>query len=219
MKEQNHYSSRVEVLLGTKNWDQLSQEEKNIVLAELTPEAYESYRCLILVSKKMYHTAPRLSGQVKENMLRQMQLKKSPSPKKAIWKDWFKLEVPLWQVSLASLAFIVLYISGIPSSLNNSSSIVPANEYFQDQVDTVFYDKEQAPEDSSNQHLPQLNSHLQKIFPASSLPASRLAEENLKRTTYLAAELSTTANALLPPTQPLLNVENIIPLELIEIQG
>ena len=62
MKEQHHYSSRVEVLLGTKNWDQLSQEEKNIVLAELTPEAYESYHCLILVSKKMHHTAPRLSG-------------------------------------------------------------------------------------------------------------------------------------------------------------
>lgn len=219
MKEQNHYSSRVETLLGTKNWDELSQREKDIVLAELTPEAYESYRCLILVSKKMHYSAPQLSGQVKENMLRQMQIKQSPTPKKAIWKDWFKLEVPLWQVSLASLAFIVLYVSGIPSSLNNSSSLTPANEYFQDQVDTVFYDKEQAPEDSSNQHLPQLNSHLQKVFPASSLPASRVTEENLKRTAYLAAQWTTTANALLPPTQPLLNVENIIPLELIEIQG
>lgn len=220
MKEQNHYSSRVEALLETKNWDELSRAEKDIVLAEdLTAEAYESYRCLIHVSKKMHFSAPRLSGNVKENLLRQMQLRKSPTPKKAIWKDWFKLEVPLWQVSLASLAFIVLYISGVPNSLNNNASMAPANEYFQDQVDTVFYDKEQAPEDSSNQHIPQLNSSLQQTVPAPSFPASRLSTNSSKRTAYLAAEWPTTATALLPPTPALLNVDNTIPLGLMEIQG
>ncbi|MEZ5039869.1 MAG: hypothetical protein R2828_08255 [Saprospiraceae bacterium] len=219
MKQPYSYTRRVEALLVTKNWEALSPKERENVLAEMDQETYEKYRCLILVSKEMHQYTPALSPGIKDHLLQQMRLKKaSSSPKNGI--KWFQWQVPVWQVSLASLAFILLYMSGVPQNLSDTSPATSAPAFFLDHIDTVFLDKGQTPEDSSNQDLPFLESSLQKFNqPMNSPQDLSLAISYTDRSQLVMGWPQDDDVALLPPTQALLNAENTIPLELMEIQG
>lgn len=217
--KQPFYTRRVEALLVTKNWEALRPKEREDVLAEMDQETYEKYRCLILVSKEMHQQAPALSPDIKDHLLQQMRQKKA-SFSKTFEMKWFQWEVPVWQVSVASLAFILLYMSGVPQNLSDTSPATSSPAFFLDHIDTVFLDKGQTPEDSSNQNVPFLESSLQDFNqPMNSPQDLSLAISYMDRSQLVMEWPQDDDLALLPPTQPLLNAENTIPLELMEIQG
>ena len=219
MKQQANFSGRVAQLMAEKSWDQLSRGERNVVLEEMDQDTYENYRCLIGVSKALHQETPAPSATIKDNLMAQMRQRHAAPPKKAFWEKWFQWEVPVWQVSLASLAFVVLYLSGVPGNtvdLDNPGSEQP---FFQGPVDTVFLDVEEAPEDSSDQRQQLLESNLFQYFPSWLNDAKSERVQATTDRSLMAAALPTPEMHQLPPTQAALSARDIIPLELLEIGG
>lgn len=219
MKQQANFSEKVAQLMAEKPWDQLSSGERNAVLEEVDQDTYENYRCLIGVSKTLHEETPAPAAVIKENLMAQMRQRHAAPPKKAFWEKWFQWEVPVWQVSLASLAFVMLYLSGVPG--NTVDLDKPGNDqpFFQGPVDTVFLDVEEAPEDSSDQRQQLLESNLFQYLPSW---LNNAKSERVQATTdrsLMAAALPHPDTHLLPPTEAVLSAQQIIPLELLEIRG
>lgn len=219
MKQQANFSERVAQLMAEKSWEQLSVRERNMVLAEMDQDTYENYSCLIGVSQALHRETPAPAPTIKDNLMAQMRQRHAAPQKKAFWEKWFQWEVPVWQVSLASLAFVVLYLSGVPGNtvdLDNPGSDQP---FFQGPVDTVFLDVEEAPEDSSDQRQQLLESHLFQYFPTWLNDAKPERIQSTADRSLMASALPTPEMHQLPPTQAVLSARDIIPLELLEIGG
>lgn len=219
MKQQANFSGRVAQLMAEKSWDQLSRGERNVVLEEMDQDTYENYRCLIGVSKALHRETPAPAATIKDNLMAQMRQRHAAPPKKAFWEKWFQWEVPVWQVSLASLAFVVLYLSGVPGNTVDLDNPGSDQLFFQGSVDTVFLDVEEAPEDSSDQRQQLLESTLFQYFPSWLNDAKSEQVQAKADRSLMAAALPQSETHLLPPTQAVLSAQQIIPLELLEIRG
>ena len=219
MKQQANFSEKVVQLMADKSWDQLSGEERNIVLEEIDQDTYENYRCLIGVSKALHQETPSPSPVMKDRLMAQMRQRHAAPTKKAFWEKWFQWEVPVWQVSLASLAFVLLYISGVPGDTAGLDSPGSDQPFFQGPVDTVFLDVEEAPEDSSDQRQQLLESNLFQYLPSWLNTAKPTKVQAVTDRSLMAAALPDSEAHLLPPTQAVLSAQDIIPLELLEIGG
>ena len=218
MKQQAHFSEKLVQLMASKTWDQLNAAEKATVLREVDQATFENYRCLIGVSRALHQETPAPSTAIKDRFLAHLQQRRAQTRKKAFWADWFQWEVPVWQVSLASLAFVLLYLSGVPGDTADLDANSADQLFFQGPVDTVYLDTEQAPEDSSDQRQPLLESHLFHFLP-SWLPAKAEPVVAQADRSLLALAISEDKAHLLPPTQAMLSTQQIIPLELLEIRG
>lgn len=218
MKEQAHFSEKIVQLMASKTWDQLSAAEKAMALQELDQATYENYRCLIGVSRALHQEAPAPTPALKDRLLAHMQQHKVQTRKKTFWEEWFQWQVPVWQVSLASLAFVVLYLSGIPGETMGLDANGPDQRFFQGPVDTVYLDTEQAPEDSSDQRQPLLESQLFHFFP-SWLPAKMESVLPSDDRSLVAMANAVKAEHQLPPTAALLSSRDLLPTELLEIQS
>ncbi|MBX2872091.1 MAG: hypothetical protein KTR30_08325 [Saprospiraceae bacterium] len=219
MKQQANFSEMVVQLMANKPWDQLSMAERKVVLEEMDQDTYENYRCLIGVSKALHQETPAPSPAVKDRLLAQMRQRKAVPPKKAFWEKWFQWEVPVWQVSLASLAFVLLYLSGVPGNTGGLDSPGSDQPLFHGPVDTVFLDVEEAPEDSSDQRQQLLESNLFQYFPSWLHHAKSESMQASSDRSLMASALPGPETHLLPPTQAALSARDIIPLELLEIGG
>ncbi len=218
MKQQANFSEWVAQLMAEKSWDQLSGTERDRVLEEMNQDTYENYRCLIGVSQALHQETPAPPPALKDRLMAQMTQRHVAPQKKAFWEKWFQWEVPVWQVSLASLAFVLLYLSGVP---NNSAGLDhPGSDqpFFQGPVDTVFLDVEEAPEDSSDQRQQLLESSLLQYLPFFKRPAIPV-QAALGDRTGLAQSLPLEQPHQLPPTEAALSSHDLIPLEWLEIQS
>lgn len=218
MKEQAHFSEKVVQLMTSKTWDQLSAAEEARVLHEMDRATYENYYCLIGVSRALHQETPAPAPEMKDRLLAQMQQRKAQGRKKAFWEEWFQWQVPVWQVSLASLAFVLLYLSGVPGDTMGLDANGPDQPFFQGPVDTVYLDQEQAPEDSSDQRQPLLESNLYQYLPSFMLPNATMQASTPDRS-RLAKALPVKSEHQLPPTEALLSSRDLIPTELLEIQS
>ena len=219
MKQQANFSEMVVQLMAGKSWEQLSDLERNAVLAEMDQDTYENYRCLIGASQALHQDTPAAPPALKDRLMAQMRQRHAVPRKKAFWEKWFQWEVPVWQVSLASLAFVVLYLSGVPGNTGGLDAPGSDQPFFQGPVDTVFLDVEEAPEDSSDQRQQLLESNLFQYFPSW---LNRVPSEGVRadaERSLMAAALPNTETHLLPPTEAVLSARQIIPLELLEIRG
>lgn len=219
MKQQANFSEKVLQLMADKSWEQLSGEERNVVLEAMDQDTYENYRCFIGVSKTLHQQTPSPSPVLKDRLMAQMRQRHAAPKKKAFWEKWFQWEVPVWQVSLASLAFVVLYLSGIPGNTPGLDSPGSDQPLFQGPVDTVFLDVEEAPEDSSDQRQQLLESNLFQYLPSWLNTAKPARAQAVADRSFMAAALPDSETHLLPPTQAVLSDQQIIPLELLEIRG
>ncbi|NRB52940.1 MAG: hypothetical protein HRU41_35090 [Saprospiraceae bacterium] len=219
MKQQANFSEKVLQLMTDKSWDQLSGAERSVVLEETDQATYENYRCLIGVSKALHQQTPSPSPVLKDRLMAQMRQRHAAPQKKAFWEKWFQWEVPVWQVSLASLAFVLLYLSGIPGNTPGLDSSGSDQPFFQGPVDTVFLDVEEAPEDSSDQRQQLLESNLFQYLPSWLNTNKPSRVQTAAERTFVAAALPDSETHLLPPTQAVLSAQQIIPLELLEIRG
>lgn len=219
MKQQANFSEMVVQLMAAKPWDQLSKGERTLVLEEMNQETYENYRCLIGVSQALHQETPAPSPMLKDRLMAQMRQRNAMPQKKAFWEKWFQWEVPVWQVSLASLAFVLLYLSGVPGNTGGLDASGSDQPFFQGPVDTVFLDVEEAPEDSSDQRQQLLESNLFEYFPTwlNTIKSDRVKATSKR--SLMAVALPSSETHLLPPTQAVLSAHDIIPLELLEIGG
>lgn len=218
MKQQANFSENVVHLMASKSWEQLTAAERRAVLQEMDQDAFENYSCLIGVSQALHQAAPLPSPEIKDRLMAQMQQRSAKTRKKAFWEEWFQWQVPVWQVSLASLAFVLLYLSGIPGQPSAIDANGPDQPFFQGPVDTVYLDTEQAPEDSSDQRQPLLESNIFQYLPSwfGTKTEVTIAKEDWS---LMAVNLPEASTHLLPPTQAVLSAQDIIPLELLEIRG
>jgi len=218
MKQQANFSDKVVHLMASKSWEQLTAAERRAVLQEMDQDTFENYNCLIGVSQALHHETPPPRPEIKDRLMAQMQQGAAQTRKKAFWEEWFQWQVPVWQVSLASLAFVLLYLSGIPGHPSGIDANSPDQPFFQGPVDTVYLDTEQAPEDSSDQRQPLLESNIFQYLPSwfGTKTDITIAKEDRS---LMALNLPQASTHLLPPTQAMLSAQDIIPLELLEIRG
>lgn len=218
MKQQANFSDKVVHLMASKSWEKLAAAERRAVLQEMDQDTFENYNCLIGVSQALHQETPLPRPELKDRLMAQMQQSAVQSRKKAFWEEWFQWQVPVWQVSLASLAFVLLYLSGIPGQPSSIDANGPAQPFFQGPVDTVYLDTEQAPEDSSDQRQPLLESNIFQYLPSwlGTKTDVTIAKEDRS---LMAVNLPQASAHLLPPTQAMLSAQDIIPLELLEIRG
>ncbi len=218
MKQQANFSDKVVHLMASKSWEKLTAAERRAVLQEMDQDTFENYNCLIGVSQALHQETPLPRPELKDRLMAQMQQSAVQSRKKAFWEEWFQWQVPVWQVSLASLAFVLLYLSGIHGQPRSIDANGPAQPFFHGPVDTVYLDTEQAPEDSSDQRQPLLESNIFQYLPSwfGTKTDVTIAKEDRS---LMALNLPHASAHLLPPTQAMLSAQDIIPLELLEIRG
>ncbi|MFK7796156.1 MAG: hypothetical protein AB8E82_01805 [Aureispira sp.] len=128
-------------LLDQKNFDELSENEKQVVLQHCSAEAYQLQRQAILASQALWTAemqeleVPAPNRAILDTLKeKRLLLKESKVVVVPWWQQWVNYSIPIWKVAAAALLFLCLQ-----QALPTTNSIAPVTALMQ--RDTVYLER------------------------------------------------------------------------------
>lgn len=136
---------QLQMLIETKSFDALTDEEVKMVLREITEEEYRSRR-MVLENVKVFLQDGVKNAQPKNSIQRNVLAVMKAEEKENLWNKLFLFRVPAYAVAIIIVLFLIY-----PFLFNESRTSVKENSVAQNenstpktiyQIDTVFIEKE-----------------------------------------------------------------------------
>lgn len=145
----------LEDLLSQKSFEELSREDREWVLAQISAGEYTSMRQTLLDSRRVFQLErPQLDPAIQNNLRKSVKLNRQPNPA----AGFLKYNIPAWQVVAAACVLFLLFA-------NFKSTFIPQPEtVYVHLTDTVYKEIPFRLVDSTFETYPDTNARINSNF-------------------------------------------------------